>query len=325
MNILLSGSGSGGHIYPCIATYNNLKKDNNCIIVIFKEIDKKIYELNNIKYIYIDDNLSTFKKLKKINKIYKEKSIDISLTFGGKNSLFINLITKLNKGKSFIFEQNAIMGKANKLNYILANKVFTTFKLNKKKEVNIGNPNTFDIKDKKIKLFNNNKLTILITLGSLGSSSVNKVIKQFINNCDDFNIIYVLGNNVIENFIKKDNVKIYPYYNPLVDLINNVDLIISRAGASTLSEIIKLNKPSIIIPSPYVTNNHQEKNANNLYLKGCIDLIYEKNLNLFILKNKVYKLLLNKNNYNTMVNNIKNNSNNYSFADLKKELFNEII
>ena len=119
--------------------------------------------------------------------------------------------------------------------------------------------------------------------------------------------------------------KIYPYYNPLVDLINNVDLIISRAGASTLSEIIKLNKPSIIIPSPYVTNNHQEKNANNLYLKGCIDLIYEKNLNLFILKNKVYKLLLNKNNYNTMVNNIKNNSNNYSFADLKKELFNEII
>ena len=82
LNILLSGSGSGGHIYPCLALYNYLKDKYNVKILIFKEIDKKIYDMNNVKYTYIDDNYSTLKKLNLINKTIKNNNINNVLYVG---------------------------------------------------------------------------------------------------------------------------------------------------------------------------------------------------------------------------------------------------
>ena len=146
MNILMSGSGSGGHIYPCISLYKELIKENKITLVIFKAIDKKIYELNNIKYTYIDDNLSPLKKIKEIRNIFKNNNVDMTMTFGGKNSFFIQLVSKTLKVKSFIFEQNAIIGKANKVNLLFADKMFTNFKINHKKAIKIGNPNAYNIK-----------------------------------------------------------------------------------------------------------------------------------------------------------------------------------
>lgn len=296
MNIVMSGSGSGGHIYPCLSLYRKLKDDHNVILVIFKEIDKKIYDLNKVSYTYIDNNLSFFEKYKKIRKIIIENKIEKSITFGGKNSLIINLVAKSLNKKIFIFEQNVILGKANKINYLLCDKVFSNFKLNLKKEINVGNPNSFEISNEKVNYFNNNKITILITLGSLGSSSVNKVIEQFIIDNKTYNIIYVTGNNVKSNLKDNDHTKIINYFNPLTTLMNSSDIIISRAGASTLSEIIQLNKVSIIIPSIYVSNNHQYKNAIRLYKIKGIELIQEKELNVNLLKSKLF-ILTNNNKY----------------------------
>lgn len=296
MNIVMSGSGSGGHIYPCLSLYRKLKDDHNVILVIFKEIDKKIYDLNKVNYTYIDNNLSFFEKYKKIRKIIIENKIEKSITFGGKNSLIINLVAKSLNKKIFIFEQNVILGKANKINYLLCDKVFSNFKLNLKKEINVGNPNSFEISNEKVKYFNNNKITVLITLGSLGSSSVNKVIEQFIIDNKTYNIIYVTGNNVKSNLKDNDHTKIINYFNPLTTLMNSSDIIISRAGASTLSEIIQLNKVSIIIPSIYVSNNHQYKNAIRLYKIKGIELIQEKELNVNLLKSKLF-ILTNNNKY----------------------------
>lgn len=292
----MSGSGSGGHIYPCLSLYRKLKDDHNVILVIFKEIDKKIYDLNKVNYTYIDNNLSFFEKYKKIRKIIIENKIEKSITFGGKNSLIINLVAKSLNKKIFIFEQNVILGKANKINYLLCDKVFSNFKLNLKKEINVGNPNSFEISNEKVNYFNNNKITILITLGSLGSSSVNKVIEQFIIDNKTYNIIYVTGNNVKSNLKDNDHTKIINYFNPLTTLMNSSDIIISRAGASTLSEIIQLNKVSIIIPSIYVSNNHQYKNAIRLYKIKGIELIQEKELNVNLLKSKLF-ILTNNNKY----------------------------
>ena len=291
----MSGSGSGGHIYPCISLYKKLKETDNITIIIFKEIDKKIYDLNHIKYIFIDDKLLLKEKYKKILKIFKENKIEKCITFGGKNSLIINLVAKRFNIKIFIFEQNVILGKANKINYLLCDKIFTNFRLNLKKEINVGNPNSFEINNDKINFFNNDKLTILITLGSLGSSSVNKVIEQFILQNKQYNIIYVTGNNVKCNIKDNETTKIIHYFNPLTTLINSADIIISRAGASTLSEIIQLNKVSIIIPSPYVSNNHQYKNALRLLKVKSIVLINERDLTLSLLKTKL--LLLNNNTF----------------------------
>lgn len=321
LNILLSGSGSGGHIYPCLALYNYLKDKYNVKILIFKEIDKRIYEMNNVKYIYIDDNYSVLKKLSLINKAIKNNNINKVITFGGKNSFYINIISKKLHIDSFIFESNAISGKANKMSYLLVNKIFTNFKLNLKKEINVGNPNAFVLTNKKIKLFNNKKITILITLGSLGSSSVSKVIEKLLINNDDFNFIYVIGNNVkLKKTIKKNNVKIYQYYNNLKELINSVDIVIARAGAATLSEIVAYNKPSIIIPSPYVTNNHQLKNAKYLLNRHCIILIEEKDLTLTKLNNQLTKLALNKDLYENIKSNLIKNSFNNNFKIIEDEI-----
>lgn len=326
MKILMSGSGSGGHIYPCIATYNYFKKNHQVYIVIFKKIDEKIYKLNNIKYIYIDDSFSTLKKIKMIKKIIITNNIKKTMTFGGKNSIFINIVAKSLKIDNYIFEQNAILGKANKINYLICKKMFSNFKIGLKKEINIGNPNSFNLKiNSKEKLFNNNKATILITMGSLGSSSVDKVITNFINENNDYNIIYILGNNVKGKRFEQKNVKVFQYYNHLVDLIAKVDLCITRAGASTLSEIIALKKPSIIIPSPYVANNHQEKNAKILAMNNACIVIKEKDLSVGILKQNVINLTHNAIMYNQMANNLKKLIKDKDFINLEKEIINDNI
>ena len=320
MNIVMSGSGSGGHIYPCLSLFRKLKDDHNVILVIFKEIDKKIYDLNKVNYTYIDNNLSFFEKYKKIRKIIIENKIEKSITFGGKNSLIINLVAKSLNKKIFIFEQNVILGKANKINYLLCDKVFSNFKLNLKKEINVGNPNSFEISNEKVNYFNNNKITILITLGSLGSSSVNKVIEQFIIDNKTYNIIYVTGNNVKSNLKDNDHTKIINYFNPLTTLMNSSDIIISRAGASTLSEIIQLNKVSIIIPSIYVSNNHQYKNAIRVYKIKGIELIQEKELNVNLLKSKLFILTNNNKYYEFIKTNLNLVKNSNGFDKILKEI-----
>ena len=85
LNILLSGSGSGGHIYPCLALYNYLKDKYNVKILIFKEIDKRIYEMNNVKYIYTE-----IKKDYKINK--KNLMIDFECQY--KINILFNMIPR---------------------------------------------------------------------------------------------------------------------------------------------------------------------------------------------------------------------------------------
>ncbi|MCI5745512.1 MAG: UDP-N-acetylglucosamine--N-acetylmuramyl-(pentapeptide) pyrophosphoryl-undecaprenol N-acetylglucosamine transferase [Erysipelotrichaceae bacterium] len=321
MNIIMSGSGSGGHIYPCIALYNELIKDNQIIIIIFKKIDKDIYDLNHIPYIFVDDNDSSIKKLKKINQIYMKYKIDKSITFGGKNSIFIALISKKYAVDHFIFEQNAIIGKANKINYLFCKKIFTTYKLNLKKEIYVFNPNTYNInKIAERKIFDNKKITLLFTMGSQGSSSVSKVIEDFILNDKNYNIIYVTGKNV-KTTINKNNVKVFSYYNPLTELIKQADIIISRGGASTISEIIALKKVAIFIPSPYVANNHQFKNVNYYYKKNCCEMILEKELTYSLLASKIRNLTHNKEKYYSMVNNIEKIEIKNNFNIIKDELF----
>ena len=83
-------------------------------------------------------------------------------------------------------------------------------------------------------------------------------------------------------------------------LMKNTDLIVTRAGASTLSEIIALKVPSILIPSPYVPNNHQYINALDLVKVNAAELIEEKNLNSEVLINKIDELLNNKDKLNKM-------------------------
>ena len=124
---------------------------------------------------------------------------------------------------------------------------------------------------------------------------------EFLHNVEknDYQILYITGKAHYDDFIFNqkfpDNVKIIPYLDNLPGLLKNTDLIVTRAGASTMSEIISLNLPAIFIPSPYVANNHQYYNALDLQNKGVSIMIEEKDLDADKLYKKVNELLKDNN------------------------------
>ena len=155
-----------------------------------------------------------------------------------------------------------------------------------------------------------NKKLVLIVMGSLGSKSINDKIVSYLDSFKnkDYQLMFVTGNSYYEK-VKKlrvpSNVKIEPFIYEMPSLMKVTDLIITRAGASTMSEILALNIPSIFIPSPYVTNNHQYKNAMDLVSKNAGLMLEEKDLTKDNLINLIDKTLSDKESYKTIKNNLK--------------------
>ena len=156
----------------------------------------------------------------------------------------------------------------------------------------------------------NDKKLILIVMGSQGSKTVNEKISSFINNfkTKDYEVMFVTGNSYYEK-VKKlkvpENVKIAPFVYELPTLMKASDLIITRAGATTMSEIMALNLPAIFIPSVYVTNNHQYKNAMDLVNKNAGLIIEEKDLTWENLDKNINKIFNDKELYKQIKNNLK--------------------
>ena len=121
-------------------------------------------------------------------------------------------------------------------------------------------------------------------MGSLGSTSVNEKLLDFLRTYerDDREILFITGkksySELNNNLIVPKSTKIVPFFENLPSLFKSADLVISRAGASTIAEIMATKIPSILIPSPYVANNHQYYNALDLVDKNMSLLIEEKDL-----------------------------------------------
>ena len=113
------------------------------------------------------------------------------------------------------------------------------------------------------------------------------------------------------------NIHIYPYIDNMAGLLKSVDVVVSRAGASSLSEILALKVPSIIIPSPYVANNHQYYNALSLKNNNACIMIEEKDLNSKILMESIDKCLDTK-----FKNELINNMNKLSVNDSSTKIYN---
>ena len=133
-------------------------------------------------------------------------------------------------------------------------------------------------------------------MGSLGSTKINDILIKAMNlfKNKNYEILFVTGKNSYEEIKKikfSSNVKVVPYIENMTRIMKNTDIIISRAGASTLSEIIALKIPSILIPSPYVPDNHQYKNALDLSSNNAAILIEEKDLNGNILVKTIDEIL----------------------------------
>ena len=250
------------------------------------------------------------------NEIKKFKP-DVVLGIGGYVTLPVLYAAHSLKIKTFIHEQNSIPGLSNKLlnKKVDAIGVSLPSSLNhfdKKKTTYTGNPRSEEVitvekVDKKKYGLSKNKKLVLFVMGSLGSQTINNMMKEILPKFDkkDYEVLFVTGKNYYDEYKKMknipSNVKLAPYLNDMLGVMKSTDLIISRAGASTISEITALGLPSILIPSPYVTHNHQEENAKVLENNGASIIIKEKELTDTRLLEKIDLILNDTKRYNEMV------------------------
>lgn len=353
MKVIISAGGTGGHIYPALAIINKIKeKEPNSeflYIGTHNRMEKDIVPKHGIPFETIEiygfnrkklhKNFKTIKcfmgAIKKCKKLIKEFNPDIVIGVGGYVTGPVIYSAKRLGYKTFIHEQNSVPGKANLFLSKYADRIGVSFKSTIKefpeyKTVFTGNPcseNALKIEPAKKSEFGlrDNKPLVLFVMGSLGSSRVNDFLIKTMSlfNGKDYEVLYVTGASEYDNLkdIKlPSNVKMVPYIENMPRIMKKTDILVSRAGASTLSEIIALELPSILIPSPYVPDNHQYKNALDLVNKEAAILIEEKNLKGDILVLTIDKLLSDKSALNEMKNNLKD----LSIPESATKIYNEI-
>lgn len=311
MRVIISAGGTGGHIYPALAIINKIKeKEPNSeflYIGTHNRMEKDLIPSLNIPFrsieIYGLNRKKIFKNFKVLRCLIKSEKLcreiikdydpDIVIGVGGYVTTPVIKQAKKLGYKTFIHEQNSIPGASNLYLEKYADMIGVSFEssmkyFDSKKAVYTGNPcseNSLKVdsaKKEEFKLSNNKKL-VLFVMGSLGSSKMNDFLVGIMHKFDNkkYEILFVTGNSSYEKISKikfPGNIKVVPYIDSLTRVMKITDVMVSRAGASTLSEIIAINVPSILIPSPYVTNNHQYKNALDLKEKEACILIEEKDL-----------------------------------------------
>lgn len=338
MRVVISAGGTGGHIYPAIAIINKIKEEEPQSEILYigttNRMEKDLIPELGIKYEEIEVSglkrkltlenfkvLSQFLKARgKCKKIIKEFDPDVVIGAGGYVTGPVIWAGKKLGKKTFIHEQNSVVGLTNKYLTKYADKIGVSFESTmsffpKNKVVLTGNPcSEKAIKMKKADKENyglsKNKKLVLIVMGSLGSKTINDKIVSFLDafKNKEYEVMFVTGNSYYErvkNIKLPSNVKIAPFIYEMPSLMKATDLMITRAGASTMSEILVLGVPAIFIPSPYVTNNHQYKNAMDLVNKNAALILEEKDLTKDNLINLIDKTLSNKESYNNIKNNLK--------------------
>lgn len=322
MRVVISAGGTAGHINPALAIIDKIKKEepNSEFLYIgtTNRMEKDIIPDRKIPYIGLDiqglkrkltfNNFKTIKKflsaISVCKKEIKKFNPDIVIGAGGYVTAPVIYAGKKLGYKTLVNEQNSILGLSNKLLLRYTDTLCTSFEDMKPPKVNYvytGNPCLESSKEKKAydktKFgFSKNKKLVLIVMGSQGSLSVNNILKSAINkfNNDKYEVGIITGKNYYEDYkkLKKTkNVFIFPYIDDLVRLIKASDLVVTRAGATTMCEIISTKTPAIFIPSPYVTENHQYKNAMNLVNRNAAIIIEEKDLNEDVLISRIDELM----------------------------------
>ncbi|MCF6351060.1 MAG: undecaprenyldiphospho-muramoylpentapeptide beta-N-acetylglucosaminyltransferase [Flavobacteriaceae bacterium] len=316
-NILLSGGGTGGHIYPAIAIANELKArypDAKFLFVGAKdrmEMEKVPQNGYKIKGLWISGiqrkltlkNLSfPFKLISSLwnaNKIIKQFKPNVVIGTGGFASGPILMRASAKGIPTLIQEQNSYPGITNKLLSKKATKICVAYDGLERffpitKIVKTGNPVRQGLltitskREEAITNFNLNKTkkTLLIIGGSLGARTINKLVESQVNWLVEKNIqiIWQTGKGYYDQYkkyAKIEGVQVHAFLNKMDLTYAAADIIISRAGAGAISELCIVGKPTIFIPSPNVAEDHQTKNAKAIVAKNAALWIKEKELERF--------------------------------------------
>ena len=314
LKFILSGGGTGGHIYPAIAIANELKMrfpDAKFLFVGAKDkmemqkVPQAGYKIEGLWITGIQRKITLQNAMfpfKLVSSLWKSRSIiksfqpDVVIGTGGfASGPLLQMANSLNI-PTVIQEQNSYPGITNKLLGRKANAICVAYEnlerfFPKDKIVFTGNPVRQDLleidskRKEAIKYFNldDNKKTLLVIGGSLGARRINQLIAKEIDFLRNHNlqIIWQCGNLYMSDytqFSEVENVQVVSFIDRMDLIYAAADFVISRAGASSVSELCLVGKPVLFIPSPNVAEDHQTKNAMAIVDKKGAILLKESDL-----------------------------------------------
>ncbi len=314
MRIIISGGGTGGHVYPAIAIANELS-DKGVEDILFvgakgklemDKVPKAGYRIEGLdirgfhrtkKWRNVMFPFKLLGSLLKAKKIIDKFGPDIVIGVGGYASGPTLKMAQVKKIPTVIQEQNSYPGITNKLLADKADRIFVAYpKMNRffpKGKIKLtGNPVRKDImdvaslKEEAYRHFglDNSKKTILIFGGSLGARTLNKSIlslSQMIADRKDIQLIWQVGSIYYDEYKSCTlstlaKVKILPFIDRMDLAYSVADVVACRAGALTISELMLVGKPAILVPSPNVAEDHQTKNAQTLVDEGAAEMVLDK-------------------------------------------------
>ena len=299
LKVIISGGGTGGHIYPAIAVAQTLQKRlNNQVEFLFvgasnrmemEKVPKAGYAIEGLWISGLQRSLSAKNLLfpiKVFSSVVKSLGIinrfkpDLAIGFGGYASGAMMYAATLKGIPTMIHEQNSYAGITNKILKNRVNKIGVAYDKMERffptnRIVKTGNPVRLDIlqsgdkRDAAIQFFglNQNRKTVLIIGGSLGARTINQSIEKDLEllNMAEVNVIWQTGKLFeSQKAAHQDagfSLKVSPFIYEMDLAYAAADIVISRAGALSIAELAIVGKPTILVPSPNVSEDHQTKNA----------------------------------------------------------------
>ncbi|MEF2964669.1 undecaprenyldiphospho-muramoylpentapeptide beta-N-acetylglucosaminyltransferase [Paenibacillus sp. M1] len=321
MRVVLSGGGTGGHIYPALAVASSCAEQFPDAEFLYiggeRGLESSIVPKEGIPFKAIDitgfrrklslDNMKTvmrfLKGVRSSKRMLREFKPDVVIGTGGYVcGPVVYAAAKLGI-PSIIHEQNAVPGLTNRFLSKYVSTVAVSFEDSKsafpgaRNVLYTGNPRATTVaRADKMKGYESLGLPadssiVLVIGGSRGAKAINEAMVEMasaVRELGDLTFVYVTGDSYYEATLEAirakvgtlpKNLKVLPYIHNMPEVLAALSLIVNRAGASFLAEITSLGIPSILIPSPNVTNNHQEKNARMLEKSGAAKVILEPELN----------------------------------------------
>lgn len=363
MKVIISGGGTGGHIFPAVAIADALKKKDSSIEILFvgaegkmemERVPKAGYEIVGLPVVGFQRKINLknawnnlffpFKLLKSLNKakkVIKDFKPDVVVGVGGYASGPI-LRVAMNSGvKGLIQEQNSFAGVTNKILAQKAAKICVAYDnmerfFPKEKISNLGNPVRREVWDnnctanegRKFYGLDENKKTIVLIGGSLGAKSMNEAMRESHNlaaQYPDIQILWQCGKLYIDEFSKSEvaqlpNVKITAFLERMDLAYAAADVVLSRAGALSISELCLVAKPTILIPSPNVAEDHQTQNALALVKKDAAILVKDVNA-----KNEMLQTAIDLIGNNVKMNELSKSIKTLAKPNAAEDLANEVI
>ena len=351
--IIFSTGGTGGHIFPAINLMKHFFDNGHKVLLVtdvrgnnfiknyseFKSYILKSGTLTNKNFFkkFLSFFVIFYSIIRSIIILKKEKP-DLIFGFGGYVSFPICFASKFFNVPLIIYENNMVLGRANKYLSLFSKKIFVAKKITvnfpekyKDKTYEVGSILDKNIINCSISKKDNNKenFSILVLGGSQGAAIFGKiippVIKMIKNQGYEIKIIQQCVMNQkssIVDFYEKNNIKnyVFEFDKNILELILSSNLAITRCGASTTAELVQTLTPFIAVPLPHSIDNHQYLNAKYYENKGCCWVLEQNNFNTENVFSLVIETIKNKNKLENIRENMKKNYNKNVYANIENEI-----